>query len=70
MQRYLYAYKNLSTGVESTFSIPAGSEEEAAGAIREAVADMEFAEEEEIEIQHFIKVVSTQDHHFECESCT
>ncbi|MFZ4453523.1 hypothetical protein [Salibacterium aidingense] len=70
MQRYLYAYKNLSTEVESTFSIPANSEEEAASNIREAVADVEFAEKEEIEILHFIKTVSTQDHLYECESCT
>jgi len=70
MKRFLFAYRVLSTGTESEFSVAEPDEETAHKSIKARVADIEMTDEEDIEIGALLKVLELKDNYYECEGCT
>lgn len=70
MKRFLFAYRVVSTGTESEFSVAEPNEEAARQAIKARVADIEMTEEDDIEIGALLKVLELKDNYYECEGCT
>ncbi|MFD2705416.1 hypothetical protein [Salibacterium lacus] len=70
MNQYIYSYHIISTDEKSRFGVAASNQEEADAGIREAIADIEFTEPEDIQSITFDRVIEEKDNYFECEGCT
>ncbi|SFL80792.1 hypothetical protein [Salibacterium qingdaonense] len=70
MNRYIYSYRIVSTGEQSRYGVAAGSQEDADTRIREAIADIEFTETEDVQGIALDRVISEEDNYYECEGCT
>lgn len=70
MKRFLFEYTILSTGAKRTFSIAEESEELARQVIQERIADIEFTELEDIQVEGLVKTLDLKDTYYECEGCT
>lgn len=70
MKRFLFAYRVLSTGTESEFSVAEPDEAAARNSIKARVADIEMTDEEDVEIGDLLKVLDLKDNYYECEGCT
>ncbi|MFD2704252.1 hypothetical protein [Salibacterium lacus] len=70
MNSYIYSYHILSTGERSRYGIPASSQEDADARIREAIADIEFTEPEDVQGITLDRTITEDESFFECEGCT
>lgn len=70
MTRFLFEYKVLPENTMGEFSSVAATEEEARIMVRERVADLEFVDENEIQVGKLIKTLNlSENRYFECEGC-
>ncbi|MEC0110429.1 hypothetical protein P4H27_26010 [Paenibacillus taichungensis] len=68
--RYTFAYTVKSTGERSEMSVMAGSKEVAAEIISSRIADIEFTEEDDIELGELINISKkVGDNYIACEGC-
>ncbi|MGY4689364.1 hypothetical protein [Salibacterium sp. K-3] len=70
MDKYIYSYHIISTGESSRLSIPASSQAEADARIRDAIADIEFTDPDDVENIKLDRVIIEDESFYECEGCT
>ncbi|MGD6942874.1 hypothetical protein ACQCT6_12640 [Cytobacillus gottheilii] len=70
MQRFLFEYEIISSGISREHSIVAKDEADAKNVAVERIADIEFTDAEDIKLGRLVKAIELKDTYYECEGCT
>jgi len=69
-KRYLFSYTLTSSDKPRQFSIVEKNEKLARDKAQERIADLEFAEPEEVIVGDVLRVIDAEKTYYECEGCT